>query len=360
MPVYYRSLVLILGLLALFQPTLTHAQCHSSPNLSTMDRDFLNHLKSSSDKGKSQIAIVPFYDNQTGAPDEQLYYALPFFIYDSFIEQNPQIRHPYLSFKALEELGLSGEALGEKSSAKKIAEKLKVRYVIYGAFQKTLKDTAKIWINVYDHKKNTSLSPAHFFETRLNDSLLDLVKTGVSTSFSGIGAKGALKSTSTNNPSLVSLRAYGQGLYLARQYNLSQLEMSQIWLEKALKQSFHNYDQAALGLARSYFMMALIQKLSKLDFAPQWLNGLRTLKFVRKQSSKNPLNFSMTYRYVQANQKALEAATAHQAQNRAVAQSHAFDGLKLVPEDGMLQNLYLKTLSKNKDKGLSIDNAICF
>jgi hypothetical protein len=66
-------------------------------------------------------------------------------------------------------------------------------------------------------------------------------------------------------------------------------------------------------------------------------------------------------RFKQGQTALLSGLTLLQGGKKAAAGQKAALGLSLVPEDGMLQNLYLETHGGGpSDQSLRIDNAVCF
>lgn len=355
----WSILIYLLVCVVTLTPITVTGQCHPSPNFSTMDRDFLEFLKSNTKQG-NQIAILPFFDNHSGLPDDELFHGLPFFLYDAFSPEQPYMIHPYVSQAALTQLGINGAALATQEAAAKIATELKARFVIFGSFQLTFRKTIMVHINVYDAKTNQSLSPAEAFERDYNDALFDLIAEHTMKAFARTKSAPNLKRSSTRTANLDAFRAYGQGMFLGGQYNQAQLEQAEIWLEKALKISFHNYSSAALGLARVQFMQALIQKLNKQSYSLNYNKALQNLPHIKDDIKDKSLMKTLTYRYIAAQESSAQALTALAANQKELSVDHAEEGLRLVPEDGMLQNLFLGQGTAKNSKDFKIENAICF
>lgn len=335
------------------------AQCHSSIDLSTMDKDFLAFLEMQGAAAKSPIAIMPLYDNNIGIPDDTLFYGLPFIIYDMFVDSNPQILHPYLSLDAIESLGIKGEALTHKDSLKKVAEKLSAHTVIFGSFQRSFYQTIRIIINVYDAKSGEILSPAIEFSTDFNDSVFVQISNAIHKAFATSKSAPKLAKTGYIFPTMQTFRFYSKGLSYATHYNQNSLEVAALWFEKALKESFQKYDDAALNLARAHFMMGLLQKMNKTDFSQEWQNGQLALRYISAQPKKPSPKYLFTLRYIQGQTAFLRGLTAQEGSNSGQAAAMAKEGLLLLPEDGMIQNLYLMSAGSNTLDKFVIKNAVC-
>lgn len=335
------------------------AQCHSSIDLSTMDKDFLAFLKMQGAGTKAPIAIMPLYDNHIGIPDDTLFYGLPFVIFDMFADSNPQILHPYLSLDAIESLGIKGEALTQKDSLKKVAEKLAAKYVIFGSFQRSFYQTIRIIINVYDLKTGNILSPAMEFSTDFNDSVFVQINHSIHKAFAKLKSAPKLKKTGYIFPTMQTFRFYSKGLAYARNYNQNNLQVAALWFEKALKESYQKYDDAALNLARAHFMMGLLQKMNKTDFSQEWQKGQMALSFISSQPKKPSTKYLFTLRYIRGQTAFLRGMTAREGSNTGQAATLAKEGLALLPEDGMMQNLYLMSVASNNLGNFTIKNALC-
>jgi len=353
--------ITVLSLFFIFFAPLQNlkAQCHPSPDLSTMNSNFLDFLAQQNKSSAKKISILPFYDNSVKGPDNTLYYGIPFFIYDNFNDAQKDFIHPYISLAATNSESLSGEQLYTSSGAKKIADKLKSDFVIFGSFQRTGENNIRVLVNVFNAKTNSMLSPAEEFSATANDSFFDLLKSKVSSALSRANA-GNLKNQASASPSMDYFRYWSKGLELAQNYNYTNLELASLWFEKALKESFQKYEDAALHLARTYFMMALIQKSQKNDFSTNWKRGLETLSYIKNSGKNLSPKYLLTLRYVQAHELSLKAGTSYMANDLKGANSLSLQALKILPEDGILQNLYLVTSQGKGDNGVKINNPICF
>jgi hypothetical protein len=338
-------------------PQKGYSQCHSLPDLSTLDKDFLTYLDQAAGS-KERIAIMPLYDNHVGVPDATFYFGSPFVIYDMFSPQYEGVLHPYLSYAALRELKIGGEDLLETKSLEKISKKLNARYVIFGFFQRSFYDTVRIVINLYDHKTGKKLSKAIEYQSSFNDAVFEYIKQGVVRAFKNSKGGKSLKSPDYSPPTMQAFRYYSKGMAAAAHYQKGKLEVASLWFEKALRESYQRYDDAALNLARVYFMHSLIQKLNKTDSTQTWQGAVRALSYLtaKKQTS---FKYLLTTRFLSAQPIMVKAITAHDTQNIKAAGTLAAKGLALVPEDGLLQNLYLQSGVTTK-KGIATHNAVCF
>jgi TolB-like protein len=336
--------------------------CTSTPDLSALNQSFLSYLSKQTGGKNSKIVVMPFFDNNVGDPDSLLYYGFPFFVYDAFASTKSRFVHPYVSIQAVKTLGISGKALYDMGSAKLVASQLKAQYVIYGVVQQSLNQAMRVVINIYDAKNNRSLDKAVSFTTEVNDSLFSLLKHHVKFALSQMRIRAHLIAASDSEPSWQAFRYYSKGLALSKGYDLASLEMAAIWFEKALKLRYQNYDDAALGLARTHFMIALIKKLNKQDYSQAWQEANHALGFVKqkRQKNKTPFKYMISYRYLEGQLSMTKALSAYAAKNYREAFLQAKIGLEYVPEDGVLQNLYQVTLLSNKPiKGIVINNPIC-
>ncbi|MBU0504389.1 MAG: hypothetical protein ABII18_01125 [bacterium] len=326
-----------------------------------MDANFLLYLKSLNTSKQDKIAILPFFDNHVGNPDDVLYYGIPFLFYDMFSSQNTNIVHPYVSFNAVNTMGLSGEKLIELETVRQAAKHLKVRYIIFGHYQHSFAKTTRLVINVMDVKNDKVLAPAMEFNTEVNDSFFDLFYTNVLEGFKRLIKKRILHTPSYKMPTMRAFRFYSKGHSYAAKYNRQDLEIAALWFEKGLKESFQAYDDAALALARAHFMLALIGKLNGQAYAKNWTSAQRALSFVKYSYRKLPQKFLLTHRFIEGQNLAAQALTAYVVKNYDKANQQAQAGLGFVPEDGHLQNIYQVTFKGKKPiNTIVINNPICF
>lgn len=352
----YSGLLLFIAVFFYFNTAL--AQCHSSADLSTMNSNFLYFLKNLNQKQNNKIIVLPLHDNSLIKANEDLAVGIPFLIYDAFAPATPSLMHPYLAMNSLKNLGIAGEELAQTETAKKTAHDRGARFVIFGSFQHTSQNNIRVLINVYDAKTDKTLSPAQTFESTEDDSFLDLVLNHVSNAFSRIPSAPKLKAEKITTPGMQAFIYLTKGLVLSDQYDLTKLKLASLWFEKALKERYHKNNQAALHLARTYFMMALVQKLNKTDFTTNWQAGLGTLKYLTA-SENNSAPYLLSFRFVKAHSLALKALTAAMNNNTALTQKLSFDGLKLVPEDGIMQTLYMNSAGNKKHNEIVTNNPIC-
>jgi TolB-like protein len=355
-------MIAVFALILFLLVPLAHAQnCTSSPNLPGMDANFLLYLKSLNTSKKDKIAIIPFFDNHVGNPDDVLYYGIPFLFYDMFSSKNTNIVHPYVSFNAVKTMGLSGEKLIDLQTVREVANKLDVRYLIFGHYQHSFAQTTRLVINVMDVKKDKVLAPAMEFNTEVNDSFFDLFYTNIIEGFKRLTKKRALHTPTYKMPSMRAFRFYSKGHSYAAHYSSQDLEIAALWFEKGLKESYQVYDDAALSLARTHFMLALIGKLKGHSYAKNWTSAQRALSFVKYSYRKMPQKFLLTHRFIEGQNIAAQALTAYVVKNYNKANQQAQTGLGFVPEDGQLQNIYQVTLKGKKPiNTIVINNPICF
>lgn len=324
-----------------------------------MTSDFLLYLKNLSEGESDKIAVLPFYDNQALMSDEVLFDGIPILIYDMFSSKNRALIHPYVTMPWVRELGLSGEALQDSASAQKLAEKSGAHFVIFGSFQRSVGDKMRVIINVWDAKKKITLPTPYEFSTTLSDSFFPLMRNALKNAFKDLKA-GKLDDVDFLDPTLQAFRFYSKGLRLASTYDLKNLELSALWFEKALKESYQRYDDAALNLARVYFMMSLMQKLHKADFSQYFFLGKRALTYVTRADLKNTPKYAATYRFVEETAPFLAALNAFAQKNASQATTQAERGLQLVPEDGILQTIWNSSGGSLKKKnGFSTVHAVC-
>jgi len=350
--------IFVLILVSYTSPALA-TTCQSSTSTVEIDKAFLQFLKNQAGKKKT-VAIMPFFDNHVGNPDDALYHGLPSLIFDMFNQTNDHLMHPYISFKAIEELGISDKDLINKEKVKLFAENTNASFVIFGAFQRSFHNTVRVMINIYDHKKKVMLSPAEEFTTSFDDSFFSLFERHLKAAFSKANARNVLRSPKYTIPPMKSFRYYSKGISLADSYSRPDLEMAVLWFEKALKENYHNYDDAALQLARAHFMLALIQKLNRIDFTQNMLSAQKNLQYVKNNPKKGSFKHFLTFRYVDGHRFSVKATAAYAKKSKS-ANVLAAKGLAFVPEDGVLQNIYLTTLgSKKPMKGVKLEHPVCF
>ena len=358
-----KSLLLftcLVGLGGPIYPQSLQAQCHPSVDLSTMNSNFLGFLEKQAQKEKNKIAILPLFDNTIGDQDPSLFYGLPFLIYDQFSSGYDGFIHPYISMAAVAELGLAGDQLAVKTSAQKMAKRLNARFVIFGSFQRTFHRSLRVVVNIYDADSDLTLSPAENFESNTDDSFFDMMANHVVKAFARTKGIKPLKPSADKTPNMQAFRHLSKGLELAARYNLTNLHLASLWFEKGLKESFQRYDNATLHLARANFMIALIQKLNKMDSSLNWQAAQNTLNYLTDRPATLPPKYLLTFRFLTAHTLTLKAATAYTAGNMSLAHKTAAAGLDLVPEDGLLQFIYLKSSAGKKDNNITLNNPVCF
>lgn len=322
-----------------WQPT-AFAQCHSVPDQAVMLQNFAAYLTNLTADDKNAIIMLPFYNNAAGLIDPNFSLGLTMYLYDRFSGANKNLAHPYLGYWAAQKLGLADEALYLPENAAKVASSTSARYVLFGTYQRnSYADSIRIHINIYDSKTKQPLSPAVQVTASFDDALFELISSGVAKAFEQGKVPFAAK-TNVPSPTLRGFHSYAKGVNLALDYNHDPLSQAQLWFEKALKESYQKYDDAALGLARVYFMTALIKKLYHQDYTRDVLKARETLKYLDLKNGTAGPKYQLVLRYEQAMNEALKAASAVAAGNANNAKNAAKTGLKLLPEDGMLQRLY--------------------
>jgi len=335
--------------------------CQTVASQEAMSNSFLQYLEDQVQVKKDKIVILPFFDNNLSQQDSVMYHGIPFLIYEMFSSKNPNVVHPYLSFAAINSLAVVGEKLIDPEVIKQVAKTMNAHFVVFGAYQYSENKTMRVMINLYDAKKTEFLDTALSFDTDVNDAFFDLLRATVFDAFKKLSSHFALRSDDYQAPSLQAFRFYAQGLPLAMRYDQANLELAAVYFEKALKENFQKYDDAALALARAHFMMALIQKLNGGDFTLHWTQAKQALGFITQKFSKQPVKYTLTYRYIEAQNLAAQALTAFVVKNFKRAHLHALSGLELLPEDGLLQNIFMTTLEKGEPKkNIVINNPMCF
>lgn len=342
-------------------PSRVLAQCHSSPDLSIMDQDFYRLLSEQTNPKSDGVLILPFYDHEDGYQDEALSFAIPFYLFDVFSPQIKNLIHPYLALQELKKKNVigAGKTLFDPAKAQEIGTSLKARFVIFGSVQRSFRDTVIVTIYVTDTKTKETLSPAEDFETGMDDSLFNNLATHVAS------ALGSMKNAPKNNlkkfgytPTLVAFRAYGKASRLSASYNLDQLALASIWFEKALKESYHKYPEAAWGWARAEFMQALVKRLQKQDAALNLQKANQALSFI-KRHNQTSLNEFLAWRFQEAYQLAAQATAALMNHNLSLAVTQATKALELVPEDGFMQGILLEAQGQSKGKKTNLSHPVC-
>lgn len=328
------------------------AQCSPGADTAALDRIFISYLASFTAGESNAIAVLPFLDLHGYQAEPLLPNGMPALIYDMYSDANP-IVHPYVSATVAASLGIFGDTLDDAASAKALAEKLGVRFVVFGDVQRTSETGVRVIVDVYDAKTQTSVSPATEFNAELNDAFFGLVRSRLTDAFKKTHL--SLRSVPYKDPALNSFRYYVRGLQLASRHDKMSLDLAGPWLEKALKDNYEKYDDAALVLARSYFMAALIQRMNKTDFTQNMLKGKSALKFVT--GTRRTTKFALTYRYLDDLSHFLTALTALNARNASMAAHEALAAVGAVPEDGLAEEIYWRAIDGTKTKPAIARNA---
>lgn len=321
------------------------ANCSLPAQSESLNQIFLEYLGGQTAKDKHKIAVLPFYDNVTEAADPILSYGIPFLIYDMYSEKNT-ISHPYFVMHHARNLGLSGSSLYDVNTIKSIASKLNAQYIVFGIIQRASPTQVRIIIDVYDAKKDTSISPASQFSVHLDDSFFAQTRQNFESAMKK--ARRSVKASSYPDPGFANFRYYVRGLQLSESYDMTNLNLAEAWFEKALKASFHKYDAAALGLARTHFMKSLLQKLGQQDYQPELLAGQKVLTHLRHKNKS--FKYNLVDRYIHAHHAFLQAVTAFQVKNFSRAEKSAYNTLELLPEDALAEKLYFVSLQNTGHK----------
>lgn len=341
-------------------PLLVQAQCHPSPDLSIMDRVFLHYLKQDAEKSKQNIAILPFYQNPAGRADPVFSKGIPIFISDTLSTSQRGVLHPYVSFHAADDLGIKGQALAEVTSAQQLAEKMAIPFVLFGSYQAKSWNTLHIILNLYNHKTKKALSPAVEFETPLDDSFFPKLEAAVIEAFKIDRSAPKISPADHHPPSLRIFKEYVQGQVNAQRYQMNQLKLSEAWLRKARSESLSKYNAVNFSLARVYFMQGLLNKLQKKEFGPQWLKAHEIIHELEDPLNEVSQNQRLLKRFVDFEGLSIQATGAFLRNDLKATNSFSEQALTLVPEDGIMQNLYLQTAQGKVNKNIVADNAVCF
>lgn len=333
-------------------------QCQPSLSADKATQLFWEGLKTQA-RHKNSIAILPFFDNSTISKDPLLASGMAFALYDILAVGNDNIYHPYISQALLNHWNVQGEALRSEQTAMKMAEYLRARFVLLGSVQRTIHGEMRFFISIYDHKIRRVQTPIIEFATLLNDSYFANLKS----SLEGIRKRLKLKSKAFKGvkqlPKLQAFRYYTKGMEYAGTYNEGLLKVAQTWFEKALRETYHNYPDAALNLARVHFMQALIYRMSGRDPSQHWIQAQNILNSYGKANIKKPsLKEFNTVRFVNNQDTFSKAWTYYKNGRLKEAGKTAAEGLAYTPEDGQLFHIY--QLSGGKKAPAYSYQAVCF
>lgn len=345
--------LMILAVLFYLSAQNAYAECQSFANPEVMNTIFMEHLDLKTNQKSNRIAVLPFVDLSPTDADPLLAKLVGYALYDLFAPLQKNWLHPYVSFLK------SGEsASSDPKVLRQLAADLKAQYLIHGSYQMQNGTHVRFSIGIYNRTKDQFLSPQQSFTVPLDDSLIDLLDKNMRTAFKN--AKLPVGSRNQHQlPALKSYRYYTKGLDHAKTYEAGALTLAGVWLEKALRESHHHFDEATLALARSRFMLALLQKLSHQHFAETFQSGQTILTHLKDKSASPQYLF--TNRFLKANesyQKSLAHLSARQFKD---AGHWAANGLSFVPEDGMLENIVALAESNQKGKpAVTLRQPVCF
>lgn len=338
------------------------AQCQQIPSSQALTADFLQYLQDITSGKNNRIAVLPFRDNVAIKDEYILADGIPFAIYDMFVEKNPQFLHPYLSFNSLRTLNIGSSTLYKDATAKKIAKNLKVRFVIFGEVQRSSAEEIRVLIKVYDHKTGKVSSPAAEFKTYINDSFFTLLHENVKEAFETLkGGKSILKKSPPYRPSMQSFRYYAKGMVQSLDYDETQLNIAEIWMEKAYKESYLKNIDTTVNLARIIYMKAMIHRLSKQDYTNDLLKAQKVLARANYLSSETNPKLKTASRFKDGFNSFTNAITAYKANNSSQAYKFTVKTLQNLPEDGFSQYLIRKlSQGKKNPQKLKLNNPVCF
>lgn len=356
-----RFSLVIFGLAVVFtSPHRVLAQCSQAPQTTALNDAWLRFLTAQAKKsGPTTIALMPFFDDATAANEPLISSAVPFAIYDRLDQSRGGVMSPYVSFRALEELGIVGEKLLLPESAAALANKLGARLVIFGSLQRATSGEVRVFLDVYDSKSQASLSPKEQFGTDLNDAFFAHLDRAVVSALKRSAVK--LKPHTGDFPTMMAFRFYAKGMMQSAGYDTPRLSQAVLWFEKALKERYLKYDEAALGLVRAHSMLFLLHKLAGAGPVGSAAAADTAMILVSAGFSRDSDSYHQASRFKAGQTAFLTGLTLLKGGKKAAAGQKAALGLSLVPEDGMLQNLYLQAQGDpHPDKTVKIDNAVCF
>lgn len=331
--------IICLGLFLFFftASTMSLADCQPNADPTAMDQVFQAYLKSLTKKSKDSIAIAPFHNLQGLQADPIMTDGMPFLIYNMFSSANKHFVHPYLTLAAAREAGWHDEALTEVTNMQSLSQKIGARFVIFGSVQRSTSSVVRVILRVYDAKEKSARTAPVQFATELNDAFFSLTRQKIQELLHGVKTK--INSDVTHaDPSLQAYRFYVRGMQLSDHHNSTNLNIAALWFEKALKENYQNYDDAALGLARSYFMLSLIEKLNKVDFAQNLIKARHALSELRTTQTEAP-KYQLVLRYNDGATAFMNALTAHKNRNHKIAADQSIKAVNATPEDGLAVQL---------------------
>lgn len=354
------ALLLACVLINIFIEQSATAQCHPSADFATMDHNFLAYLRGLSGKENEALVLIPFYDDAAGTPDPVLSRGIPFLIYDFFSEKNAPLVHPFVGQAATDDLGLSGVSLTDPKKIAEVAKKINAGFVLFGSYTRSNSNMVRVTLNIYEQKTGLVLAPAVEFETNFDDSFFAQLKNHFTKATERVKGLKKFKDSGVVMPSMQNFRYYSKGLELSSRYDVNHLQLSTLWFEKALKESYQRYDDAALELARSYFMLGLIDQMQKSDPSQNWVKAQQALTHLTYRPKESSGKYLVTLRYLLSHAESVKAMSAYMAKNTGDAMSFAAGGLAYVPEDGILQYLYSTVAGAKKVNGITLNDLVCF
>lgn len=357
-----KAFILLICLTVLSSTSVFAAkECKPQAETTQLNRDFFSYLQFKNLLKDNAIGILPFYDNEAGHPDPNMAVGLPFFIYDTFIESNSNFIHPYITLKKFKESNISNEKLTDKSTFSQIAQKIRAKYLIGGSIQKMNDSGMRVYVSVYSKDKKDFIVKNLEIASSYDDKILNQTVQYIHQAFEKQKIKLSLNSN-FYTPDLNSFKLYIKGLLLAQTYDENSLNLAKEWLEKSTQDSLYKYQDAALALARTYFMQSLLQKLTKQSYHTNFSQGQNVLlKGKIAISQETHFKKLFTLRYVFAQNYLAQGILSLKSGNKNDAFNNAYNGLKLAPEDGILQELYSRTYTKERAKsGIFINNPVCF
>lgn len=348
----------ILSLVLTLHSNPLWANCQQEVDAVSLQKVALTQLRSTVDS-KDAIAILPFFDISTTLKDPLLAESMPFAFYDLLATNADTVLHPYLSMSAWSSLNLGENFLAEQSTASTVADTLKARFVIYGSVQRTEDEHMRFFISIYDAKIKENIGPVFQFSTELNDFFFTQLRMGMDAFIKPLSLQRKDLANDDKIPKLQAFRYYAKGMGYAQTYDENALSMAVVWFEKALKESYYDYPDAAREMARSHYMLALLYRLTGRNPSLNWLEAQRHAHNFAKINSKDPRpKDKFTARFIHNIEHFSNGVTFYRAGQMAKAAKEASAGLADVPEDG--QMAWLLSLAGGKPSSHSAVGFVCF
>jgi TolB-like protein len=348
-------------LLELLLPLRSQAQCHQTADLSAMTGALSTWQNELSAGSKDRVAVMPFRDNVAVTPDAALALSIPYLLADAFGNASPNLIVPEVIAGILNAHSADFAVLDDPQSAAKLAERAQARFVIFGSVQRADAGRVRVILNIYDAQRKLALSPAVNFWTVMDAGFVPSIIQGAQDGFAQLKATRTLKQDPNYHvPSFTAFRYDIKGRLLDDLYNPNRLQLAAVWFGKALREDFLKFDDAAIGLAKVEFMLALIAKNQKKPYTAEWQAAHQALDSVSK-GHQTGLKAQSATRFSSAHASFGAGLIAYRAGNFGAALSQAEAGLALVPEDGQLQNLYLLSAANVKiTTKTTTRNPVCF